>query len=173
MFTIRMAATEDVLTIHQLAHQIYPSTYKDVLSQEQIDFMLENIYGILALKKSMLDGQEFYLLFDEDGGAMGFIALLEQKNEISPLRIEKLYLLPETQGKGCGTLLIDFATNEAIERGKTILELNVNRGNKAYHFYLKQGFLVTQQVDIPYYKYILDDFVMQKDCSLLTRKRTI
>lgn len=162
MFTIQKAAGEEVLIIHQLAHQIYPPTYIDVLSQEQIDFMLENIYCISALKKSMHDGQEFYLLFDENQRAVGFMALLEKKNTSLLLRIEKLYLLPETQGKGCGALLINFSTNEALKRNITTLELNVNRGNKAYYFYLKQGFLVTQAVDIPYYKYILDDYIMRK-----------
>ncbi len=62
--------------------------------------------------------------------------------------------------------MISFAEEEATQRGRDTLELNVNRGNKAYYFYLKQGFEVVEEVDIPYYGYILDDYVMQKKITL-------
>ena len=31
---------------------------------------------------------------------------------------------------------------------------------------LKQDFLITETVDIPYHGYVLDDYVMQKDLTL-------
>lgn len=156
---ISKANIADATTIHELAHQIYHPTYHPILSNAQMEFMLENIYSIKTLAQAMLTDQDFYVLKSSSNEALGFIALHEKSESI--LRIEKLYLLPSTQGKGCGRELIDFAKAEALNRSKNILELNVNRRNKAYYFYLNQGFKVTEEVDIPYFGFILDDYIMQ------------
>lgn len=159
-YTVKKAADTDIPLIQELIFEIYPTTYGEILSQAQIDFMLDKSYSTEGLNNSMAVGQDFYLLFDSEGKALGFIALQNKEDNI--LRIEKLYLHPTTQGKGFGTLLIDFAGREARRREREILELNVNRSNKAYYFYLKQGFMVTAEVDIPYYGFVLDDYVLQK-----------
>lgn len=160
MFHVIKATADQAQIIHNLVHQIYYPTYKDILTKDQIDFMLDKSYTISALVESMCTDQDFYLLKEEDV-YIGFMALKQATDAI--VRIEKLYLLPDTQGKGCGKLLINHAQDIALSNGKHVLELNVNRGNNAYHFYLKQGFKVIQEIDIPYYGYILDDYVMQKD----------
>ena len=163
MITIELAEQTDIRSISNMAHVIWPDTYGDILSKDQIDFMLDKGYTAEALAESMVNGQFFYIL-KEGGIGQGFIALktLEDK-----LRIEKLYIMPGVQGKGFGKTLIDFAVEKARSKGRSIVELNVNRSNPAYHFYLKQGFHVTERVDIPYYDYILDDYVMQRDVMQL------
>lgn len=158
MFTIHRASFDDAAIIHRLAHQIYFPTYIGILSEEQMFFMLEKSYTIHALQESMKSDQDFFLAFEQEN-PVGFIALKNIDEAV--LRIEKLYLLPQTQGKGFGSRLIDFAIEQAKLKHKSVIELNVNRGNPAYNFYLKKGFKVVQEVDIPYFGYILDDYVMQ------------
>ncbi len=157
MITIELAEQTDIRSISNMAHIIWPDAYGEILSKDQIDFMLEKSYTIGGLAEGMVNGQFFYI-FKEDGIGQGFIAL---KTFGDKLRIEKLYLMPDVQGKGFGKALIDFAVEKAKTKGKDILELNVNRNNPAYHFYLKQGFQVIETVDIPYYDYVLNDYVMQ------------
>jgi len=157
MITIELAEQTDIRSISNMAHIIWPEAYGEILSKDQIDFMLEKSYTIEGLAEGMVGGQFFYIL-KEDGIGQGFVAL---KTLTDKLRIEKLYLMPNVQGKGFGKALIDFAIEKAKAKGKDILELNVNRNNPAYHFYLKQGFQVTETVDIPYYDYVLNDYVMQ------------
>lgn len=159
MYSIRKADPGDARIIHELIHQIYYPTYHEILSRQQIDFMLTKSYTENALKEAMSAGQDFFILWEDDL-PLGFVAV-QNKNDFI-LRIEKLYILPGQQGKGLGVKLIDFAAAEAIERQRPMLELNVNRANKAYFFYLRQGFRVVKEVDIPYYGYILDDYIMQK-----------
>lgn len=159
MYTICKAKEQDAIIIHQLANQIYYVTYHQILSKDQMDFMLDKSYTEKALMEAMQDDQDFYLLKNSNQHAVGFMALKSKSASI--LRIEKLYLLPVVQGKGCGSQMIDFAKEEALNRSNNTLELNVNRRNKAYYFYLKQGFKVTQEVDIPYFGFILDDYIMQ------------
>jgi len=164
MFHVFKANANQAHLIHDLVHQIYYPTYKDILTKDQIDFMLEKSYTVTALTRAMSTDQDFYLLQDDGELFLGFMALKESSESV--LRIEKLYLLPTSQGKGAGKFLISYAEAIANSKGRSILELNVNRGNKAYNFYLKQGFKVIQEIDIPYYGYVLDDYVMQKDINL-------
>ncbi|MCA5005366.1 GNAT family N-acetyltransferase [Sphingobacterium bovistauri] len=158
MLNIHRARLEDASIIHRLAHQIYFPTYKGILTPNQMEFMLEKSYSIEALQQSMQNDQDFYIAYYHHK-PIGFIGLKIKDSQI--LRIEKLYLLPETQGRGVGNGLINFAISQAKEMNRSILELNVNRGNKAYYFYLKMNFKVVQEIDIPYYGYVLDDYVMQ------------
>lgn len=163
MYSITQANQADAMLIHELVYQIYEPTYQDILSSAQIQFMLEKSYAIEALQHTIAFDQDFFIIHNEAQIPVGFMAVKEKEEATDIMRIEKLYLLPETQGKGYGRAFIDYAKDVAIERNKSILELNVNRGNKAYYFYLKMGFKVIQEVDIPYYGYILDDYVMQKN----------
>ena len=158
MRQIVKAKIEDATLIKQLAHTIWYPTYGQILSKKQIDFMLENIYAVETLQKSMQENTEFYLLY-EDGVAVGFIGF-GPKDDL--MRIDKIYLLPSTQGKGYGKMLIDFVAKQAIRLRLKELELNVNRYNNAYNFYLKQGFKVVEEVDIPYHEFFLNDYVMRK-----------
>lgn len=159
MYTIRKARKEEAGLIQDLGTKVYFSTYTAILSREQIDFMLERNYTPEAIQASMESGQDFYLLARQDTEPIGFVAIQKKSTQI--LRIEKLYLLASCQGLGLGKMLIEFAQDKAKAMGCATLELNVNRGNPAYHFYLRQGFQVIDEVDIPYYGYVLDDYVMQ------------
>lgn len=156
---IYKATAADWESISQMAEQSWRTGYAGILAEEQIDFMLNRSYKEQGFAEATQNGDAFFILRDE-GVNVGFITILPKA---ALLRIEKLYLVPTGQGKGYGKQLINFAAEKAAELGLPCLELNVNRGNtNAYNFYLKQGFVVTETVDIPYFAYVLDDFVMQR-----------
>lgn len=158
MMQIIRAEKSDWPIIAQIAQRSWRVGYAPILSADQIEFMLTRSYSQEGLSEAMDQGQEFFLLSVE-GVYVGFIAVFPRDSHI--LRIEKLYLLPDTQGKGFGRMLIGFAVEQARQTGHRLLELNVNRKNKACHFYLNQGFRIVQEVDIPYHGYVLDDYIMQ------------
>jgi GNAT superfamily N-acetyltransferase len=93
---------------------------------------------------------------------VGFAAFSETNTLEQVFKLHKLYLLPSEQGKGTGKLLIEEVSTQSKNLGGLILELNVNRGNKAVNFYKKQGFDVQQTLDIPYHTYVLNDYIMRK-----------
>ena len=159
-YSIQRVGPQAAPLIQQLGTAVYHTTYQSILSGAQIDFMLQKNYTPEAIQQVMAAGQEFYILTKPDRQPLGFIAL--QKKNKDTLRIEKLYLLAGSQGLGLGKKLIDFAVDHAKGQGFSVVELNVNRGNNAYHFYRKHGFEVIAEVDIPYYGYILDDYIMQR-----------
>lgn len=159
MITFVKARPIDWVAIAMIAETSWPIAYGDILAQEQIDFMLDTIYSKEGIQEAMKNDQVFYFL-REGKDAVGFIALQIVEDV---LRIEKLYLLPEAKGKGLGSKSIEFAAEVAQRNNIATLELNVNRSNPAYHFYLKQGFSIVKSVDIPYHGFVLDDYVMRKE----------
>ena len=146
--------------VKDLAYAIWPSAYREILSAEQLNYMLDNFYSIENLENQMDKGQVFELLF-EDSNVVGFVAYELNCNETGLLKIHKIYLLPETQGKGFGKFMIDEVIKIAKENQQKGVFLNVNKYNKAQFFYNKLGFNISKEevIDIGN-NYIMDDYVM-------------
>lgn len=158
---IRKANLGDANLINQLAHETWWPTYTDVIPDEQIEFMLEDMYSEKALKLQMEQGMTF-LIAERSDKPLAFAAwsLTEPANLV--YKLQKLYVLPSEQGKGTGKKLISEVANLAKALGGKLLELNVNRKNPAFEFYKKLGFEVYQSIDIPYKHFMLNDYVMRK-----------
>jgi len=160
MIKIEEASVKDLEIIHQLAHDIWWPTYKNVISDEQITFMLDKMYATSALKNQIEEGNVFLLLYVE-GKANGF-ACFSNTAVDQVYKLQKLYLLPDQQGKGAGKLLLSSIEEKVKKLGATTLILNVNRGNKAQFFYQKVGYHIIEEVNIPYFQFVLNDYVMSK-----------
>ncbi|MDD3004584.1 GNAT family N-acetyltransferase [Flavobacterium sp.] len=162
MVTIEPANTSHFGVIKELAYQIWPATYKDILTQEQLYYMLELFYNEEALKQNTLHHHQF-ILIKEHNKCIGFADYeLNYQNEPTT-RIHKIYLLPETQGKGYGNLLMQYIENKSIEANNIKLSLNVNRFNKAQFFYKKMGFEIVFEEDVQLdFGYLMEDFRMEK-----------
>lgn len=147
--------------VKDLAYAIWPSTYGEILSSEQLSYMLNNFYSFENLENQMNTGQIFELLL-EDTNVVGFVAYEFNCKETGLLKIHKIYLLPETQGKGFGKFMIDEVIKIAKNNQQKGVFLNVNKYNKAKFFYEKLGFTVTKEevIDIGN-NYVMDDFVME------------
>lgn len=151
---------DELDNISQLAKDVWWPTYHNFLPIEQIQTMLENNYSPASIKEQIKEGHHFVMLY-ADSFAIGFLSFhLVAATET--MRIEKLYIAPAFHGKKGGAKLLQFVTDEAKKQGATTLELNVNRHNPARYFYEKQGFSIIREADIPYGKFMLEDYIMQK-----------
>ena len=147
--------------IKDLAYAIWPSTYGEILSEAQLHYMLANFYSIENLENQMNNDQIFELLL-EDNKVVGFVAYEFNCNGTGLLKIHKIYLLPETQGKGFGKFMIDEVVKIAKNNHQKGVFLNVNKYNKAQFFYNKLGFTITKEEVINIGNdYIMDDYVME------------
>lgn len=159
--SIRPAKQQDIPTISRLAEEIWWPTYRDFISEEQISFMLQDMYSAAALEKQQADGVCFLLAL-RDGVPVGFAGFSQTDETEQVFKLHKLYVLLSEQGKGTGKVLVDEVSTLAKADGGKILELNVNRGNNAQYFYKKIGFDIYQTLDIPYHSFVLNDYVMRK-----------
>ena len=158
---IRQAKEFDILAISELAEKIWWPSYKNIISDEQISFMLNDMYSAKSLVEQLHSGIEF-LLVERENIPLAFAAYSETDMDKQVFKLHKLYVLPTEQGQGTGKKLIEHVSSLAKAKGGKILELNVNRGNPAHHFYSKIGFDIYQTVDINYYHFVLNDYVMRK-----------
>lgn len=161
MNVVRTATPDDLSLINRLAHAIWWPTYESFLPREQIELMLEDGYAPESLLLQMDSGHQFALIHSLDTQIVfGFVSY--RPSEPGVIRIEKLYVLPEFQGKGGGASLIEHVVQQAAVSGCQQLELNVNRHNPSLEFYKKKGFSIYKEVDIPYKEFVLNDYIMRK-----------
>lgn len=157
---IREINSFEVGIVNDLAYKIWPSTFSEILSTEQISYMLKWMYNTDTLSKQIEQGHQFFVA-EENQLPIGFMGIQSNCPDNHSTKIHKLYVLPEIHGKGIGRELINVAISEAKEIGNDRLVLNVNRFNNAVSFYQKLGFniLLEENIDIGN-GYLMEDYVM-------------
>lgn len=156
------ANRDQLYLIRDLAYKIWPDTYGQILSEAQLDYMLENFYAIPSLE-NQLENKHVFLLAEENNTFYGFAAYEINCNKTEKTKLHKIYVLPQSQGKGVGRMLFEAVENAARQSGNTHLFLNVNRYNIAQEFYKRLGFEVVLEEDIEIGRgYLMEDYVMEK-----------
>jgi len=144
----------DINDVVMISSIIWPIAYKDILSVDQIKYMLKKYLSFESIESNINNGYTYMILLDENNEKAGFIAyeLLEDKVFLS-----KLYILPKYQGNGYASKAINYLKSFNLP-----IELTVNKQNlNAYEKYLHLGFKVTDSVvtDIGN-GYVMDDYIM-------------
>ena len=164
MFSIRKATTNDIHLIHEMAWVVFPHTYKEILTPEQIDYMMEWMYSEDSLHKQMeKDGHIYYLAFKEDEPA-GYLSIQPEGEHV--FHLQKIYVLPSFQGMKLGKQLFGQAIKaiKELHPAPCQMRLNVNRQNKALAFYERMGMVKVDEGDFPIGNgYYMNDFIMGMD----------
>ena len=152
---------EQLNVVIKLTKKIWPVAYGEILSKEQLDYMIDKFYNEPALRELMQKGHVFYLAQDDNEKYVGFVSY-EINSEPNKTKIHKIYVLPETQGTGLGTQFFELVKEKAIENNQNAIFLNVNKYNKAINFYTKLGLskVKDEVIDIGN-GYVMDDYVME------------
>lgn len=159
MIAVKKVGPEAIPLIKNLANIIWPATYAELITPQQVDYMMELSYSTSSLKKQMSTGHQFIIAFDEDK-PVAFASYSVREHDSSVYKLHKIYILPNQQGKGIGKLLISYIKQDIAPA--TSLQLNVNRNNKALQFYQKIGFKIIAEEDIPIGNdFYMNDYVME------------
>ena len=129
MFTIRKARIDDCGLINQMAGEVFPATYQEILSPGQLDYMMDWMYSPENIRKQM-----------EEEGHVYF------------------------QGAHCGSFLFREAVRyiKEVHPEPCLMELNVNRNNKALLFYERMGMRKLREGDFPIGNgYYMNDYIMR------------
>ncbi len=160
MLSIRPATVDDIPLIRELTFRVWPQTYADILSPEQIAYMLEIMYSEESLKKQMEELCRFIIVNIEEEPA-GFASFGETEPGI--FKLHKIYILPSQQSKGTGSFMISHIISNIRQEGGHVLQLQVNRHNKAKKFYERLGFTVTEEADFDIgHGWYMNDYIMEK-----------
>ena len=100
MIVFRKAGLEDTPLIEELAQEIFPATYKEMLSEGQIEFMMDWMYSQENLRRQILEDGHIYHIVYYDGMPVGYVSLQQQGERL--WHLQKIYLKPGMQGKAVG-----------------------------------------------------------------------
>ena len=160
--TLKLASPDDVSLISTLGHDIWRKVYPAIIGANQVEYMLQMMYNVNALKAQIEEqGHLFFILYWE-GKEVGFVSCsLHSGSDFQRTRIHKLYLQPELHGQGLGAFMLQHIAGLSIAENDKALELNVNKYNPALQFYQKQGFDIEREVVIDIGNgFVMDDYVM-------------
>jgi len=162
MITICKASINDINAIQSIAHQTWPKVYKSIITQSQIEYMLDLFYAEEVLLENITKKGHVFLLIKENDQSIGFTAFEHQYLQKNVTRIHKLYLLPEFHGKGFGKILMDDVIKIAKASSSKLISLNVNKVNPALTFYKKAGFEIVREEKLSIGQdFFMDDYVME------------
>jgi len=148
-----------------IAYETWPTTFGQVLSNKQINYMLDLIYNEHSLRKQLLEKGHHFILAEKGSQSLGFTSYEFNYNSEPQLMIHKIYLLPASQGLGIGTKLLNLLAETALQNNNKRLRLKVYFENtKAIGFYEKYGFkkIGTESTDVGN-NYTILDIVMVKE----------
>lgn len=159
--TIRQATLEDIPLINRMAWQVFPQTYRTIITEEQIRFMMDWMYSPESLRRQMTEEQHTYLIASEGDEPVGYVSVQPQRQGL--WHLQKIYVLPQWQKHHVGGFLFREALNFVRSHSSLpcTVELNVNRYNPALGFYEHEGMrkVRTEDNDIGH-GFQMNDYVM-------------
>ncbi|MFY7810251.1 MAG: GNAT family N-acetyltransferase [Flavobacterium sp.] len=159
MISFKNLQIKDITIIQNLAHEIWNKSYLSIISQEQIDYMLNEMYSDDKIKENISKNHYWkIILFNEK--PIGFTHFYPID---SIMFLSKIYILHEFQRKNIGKETIALIQKTSIELNLNKIQLRVNKkNNQAMNAYLKNNFKIVKE-DILHLtdKYIMDDYIME------------
>lgn len=157
---------ESILIIQNIAKITWAIAYKEIISNEQLEYMLDKMYSTDSLQNQIQVQAHQFILANFENKSVGFASFnLKQSNPEKIVKLHKIYVDPSLQGKGIGKSMLQFIMHEISLKEVNYLELNVNRQNTAIGFYKKLGFNIIAEEDIAIGNgFFMNDYVMQISC---------
>ena len=157
----RTAGTSDIPLIQRLADEIWRGSYRELLGEAQVEYMLGWMYGTERLWNDLGSGVQ-YDIIENAGVPVGFIGYQRYVDQ-PVVHLHKLYLSPSQHGRGVGQAALRHVREFAKRSGATTVELRVNKRNeRAIQAYRRAGFEIQDSIvaDIGG-GFVMDDYVMR------------
>jgi ribosomal protein S18 acetylase RimI-like enzyme len=154
---LKAVPVNDIEKVADLAKIIWVKHYPSIIGQEQVDYMLKNMYNTESLLNQVKEKKQLFYFITTTNENIGFLSVtLEGEDH---WMLNKFYVLEEKAGKGIGTLILE-ELKKLIQPKK--ISLTVNRKNyKSINFYFKNGFKIESNAVFDIGNgFVMDDFIM-------------
>ena len=142
-YVIREMKQEDIHAVQNVAKIAWHDTYEGIIPREIQDSFLDEAYSDEKMKYRLKNTHLF--VAEEEGEVIGFA-------NFSPVRLQNeaelgaIYLLPDQQGKGIGSALLQSGIKAL--KGIRKLYIHVEAANeKGKRFYEAKGFAELEQFE--------------------------
>ena len=166
MLTIRRAVETDCGLIRSLADEVFPATYREIITPSQMDYMMKWMYAPEVLRREMRTGVAWFIA-SSDGEPCGYLSVQQEAEEL--FHLQKIYVLPGFQGLHIGSFLFRHAISyiRSIHPEPCLMRLNVNRDNtRAVEFYQRMGMRTLERGDFHIgHGYYMTDYIMGLDIA--------
>lgn len=156
----RQARIEDIAEIRALARRIWDEAYDEILSKEQVDYMLQMMYSEKIIANEILSGIVWDLIV-ANGKLCGYLSYsLAEGNSV---KLSKIYIDKNFRRTSIAADSLSRVKQYAARNGKDYVFLTVNKNNQiAIRAYQKNGFAITASVvtDIGQ-GFVMDDYIMK------------
>lgn len=157
---IEVKKVTNIRDLAQLTSEIWHEYWVEILSPEQINYMVEKFQSEKAITQQIAEENYTYFYIEQNNIIAGYIGLSKKENY---LFLSKLYIKKEFRHQGIGTQVFEFIKDFALKNNYKKIILTVNKYNsntiKAYN---KWGFKEIDSVvtDIGN-GFVMDDYIME------------
>ena len=159
--SIRVAVEADIPLLRELAERTWRVSYAEMISSEQMSYMLGWMYSPEQIAQELRDGV-VWKIAELEGAPVAYLSLTLEGDEA---KLNKLYVLPELQGRGIGAELLRYIEMLAASRGARSIWLQVNQQNvRARRAYEGAGYRV-ERADVFDIGggFVMDDFILRRE----------
>ncbi len=127
----------DLDAVQKVAHITWAETYRCIIHEDEVTSFVERAYSEGSLRRRMETG--VFLVAVLDGEVVGFADFDPEAGKSGEVELAAIYVLPEMQGCGVGTRLLEAGIGRFDSAGS--LTLRVARDNLGGRwFYEARGF---------------------------------
>ena len=157
-----LTTPEDLEILRAIAFQVWPATFADILSPEQIAYMMQMMYAPEVLSAELSANMHFEIICI-DGVPSGYIAYSSTQTE-GIAKLHKLYLHQDLHHLGIGQQMLNHVQDQCRKMNFKKVRLNVNKNNhRAIKAYQRNGFITIHAECNPIGSgFFMDDYVMEK-----------
>lgn len=159
MLTFEKVTTqESIKKTAELAKDIWNKYFITIITQSQIDYMIDKFQSEMSMSEQIKSGYEYYN-FVLDGEIIGYFAIC--KKDDNTLFLSKLYLKKEYRGNGYARKAFEFIKELAKQKNCSMIWLTVNKRNDdSIAIYKKFGMeIIRSEVTDIGSGYVMDDYV--------------
>ncbi|MEH7381108.1 GNAT family N-acetyltransferase [Bacillus sp. JJ1533] len=145
--SIKNCSLDDLQILQEISIETFNDTFKEQNSPENMKTYLEKVFTSRQLEKELSSPSSKFFLVYFNNEAAGYLKVninetQSEKMGNDSLEIERIYIKNKFQKHGLGKVLLDKATETAMELNKKKIWLGVwERNENAIAFYKKMGFV--------------------------------
>lgn len=159
---------EEIKALAECAKIIWNEYYSTILSQAQIDYMVEQFQSFDAIKKSIEKEHYIYYILCNKENVIAYCGFQPQEQH---LFLSKLYVQKPWRGHGYAGQMLAKMMDYAKQNQLDSIVLTCNRYNNAsLDFYRRKGFTVIDRADNNIgHGFVMEDYILQRPVSEKTQ----